>query len=365
MARSAQPPAIGAAGGPPVSPLAEIACPDDWHVHFRDGDLLRSVVPETARHFARALVMPNLVPPVASAADASAYRRRILEAVPGGVEFEPLMTLYLTEETDPSDIEAAAVGETATAVKLYPAGATTNSSGGVRNFDLIDPVLEKLAEIGMPLCVHGEVADESVDIFDREAVFLDKVLDPIRRKHPELRVVLEHVTTKEGVDYVSGGGTGIAATITVHHLAINRNAMFSGGMRPHNFCRPVAKREHHREALISAATGGGEKFFFGTDSAPHLKQHKEAAVACAGIFTATCAVPCLAQIFDDSGAIDRLESFASLNGARFYRVQPNAGKLILEKCESPVGYPDRILAGNDSVAVFDPGFAIRWRARRT
>ena len=342
----------------------EIRCPDDWHVHFRDGELLRAVVPETARAFARALVMPNLLPPVKSAIEADSYRRRIMAAVPEEHEFVPLMTLYLTEDADPAEIEAAAASGSAVAVKLYPAGATTNSSSGVRNFGRIAPALEKMAEIGMPLCVHGEVADESVDIFDRESVFLEKVLDPIIRKTPGLKVVLEHVTTKEGVDFVLGGGGGIAATITVHHLAINRNKMLSGGMRPHYYCLPVAKRESHREALISAATSGDRKFFLGTDSAPHSRHRKEAAVACAGIFTATCAVPCLAQIFEEADAIGRLEDFASVNGARFYGLPQNSEKLLLEKCESPVEHPDFISAGSDSIAVFDPGFPIYWMARR-
>ncbi|MDE0530843.1 MAG: dihydroorotase [Albidovulum sp.] len=349
---------------PRIMPAFEIACPDDWHVHFRDGDVLKAVVPETARSFARALVMPNLLPPVRCDSDAVAYKRRILASVPDEFEFEPLMTLYLTEESEPKLVEAAAVAGTAIAVKLYPAGATTNSASGVRNFDKIAPVLEKMAEIGMPLCVHGEVADEAVDIFDRETVFLERVLEPIRRRNPALKVVLEHVTTREGVEYVLNGGGGIAATITVHHLAINRNIMLSGGMRPHYYCLPVAKRECHREALLSAATSGSERFFLGTDSAPHLKDGKETAVACAGIFTATCAVPCLAQIFDDTGAIDRLEAFASVNGAKFYDLPQNSGKIILEKCELPVEYSKAVSAGDDSIAVFDPGFPIHWKARR-
>ncbi len=298
--------------------------PDDWHLHLRDGAVLAAVLPESARHFARAIVMPNLVPPVVTGAQASAYRQRILAALPMGMDFTPLMTLYLTEDTDPKDVKAAAKVGTIAAVKLYPAGATTNSASGVRDFDKVRGVLEAMAEIGLPLCVHGEVTDPAVDIFDREAVFIDRVLDPIRRHTPGLRVVMEHVTTRDGVDYVTAGGPDIAATITTHHLIINRNHLLVGGIRPHYYCLPVAKREEHRLALRAAATSGDASFFLGTDSAPHVDALKETACGCAGCFTATNTLSILAHVFEEEGALDRLEAFTSLNGAAFYRLPPNS-----------------------------------------
>ncbi|HET7411749.1 MAG TPA: dihydroorotase, partial [Pararhizobium sp.] len=260
--------------------------PDDWHLHLRDGAMLEGVLPETAGHFARAIVMPNLVPPVVTVADAEAYRARIQAAMPVGALFTPLMTLYLTESTDPADVASGFESGAVAAVKLYPAGATTNSQSGVRDINKVMPVLEKMAEIGMPLCVHGEVTRPEVDIFDREAVFIETVLDPLRRRLPELRVVLEHVTTTEGVDYVRASTANLAATLTTHHLMINRNAIFAGGIRPHFYCLPVAKRETHRQSLRTAATSGDERFFLGTDSAPHLDPLKECACGCAGIFSA-------------------------------------------------------------------------------
>ena len=275
--------------------------PDDWHLHLRDGVMLKAVLPETTRDFGRALIMPNLVPPVVSAKDAAHYKRRILDALPSGTFFEPKMTLYLTESTNADDLTSAYKEGLITALKLYPAGATTNSASGVKNFDLIRPVLEKMAEIGCPLCVHGEVTDPSVDIFDREAVFIERVLDPIRQKTPGLKVVMEHITTKEGVEYVKSVNTGLAATITTHHLFINRNQILAGGIRPHYYCLPVAKRENHRLALREAATGGDPHFFLGTDSAPHFDHLKEAACGCAGCFTASNTMPLLAQVFDDEG----------------------------------------------------------------
>ncbi|MCB1328226.1 MAG: dihydroorotase, partial [Maritimibacter sp.] len=268
--------------------------PDDWHLHLRDGAMLAAVLPETARHFARAIVMPNLVPPVVTGDDARAYRDRILAALPEGMAFTPLMTLYLTEETDPDDVARAAQEGLVTAVKLYPAGATTNSASGVRDFDKVRPVLERMAEIGLPLCVHGEVTAAEVDIFDREAVFIDKVLDPIRKATPGLRVVMEHITTSNGVNYVSSGGVDIAGTITTHHLILNRNDLLVGGIHPHYYCLPVAKRESHRLALRKAATSGNPSFFLGTDSAPHLTRLKEHACGCAGVFSATNTLSCLA-----------------------------------------------------------------------
>ena len=332
--------------------------PDDWHLHLRDGAMMAAVLPETARHFARALVMPNLVPPVVTAADARAYRDRILAALPAGTDFTPLMTLYLTEDTDPDDVARAAAGGLVQAVKLYPAGATTNSASGVRDFDRIRPVLERMAEIGLPLCVHGEITEPEVDIFDREAVFLERVLEPLRAATPGLRVVLEHVTTAEGVAYVRAGGPDIAATITAHHLAINRNAMLVGGIHPHYYCLPVAKRERHRLALVAAATSGARQFFLGSDSAPHVDAAKENACGCAGCFTATNALMVLAEIFDAAGALDRLEAFVSRNGAAFYGLPANTGKISI--VQQPPEYPDKIETKDGPVTVFAPDFPLHW-----
>ena len=333
--------------------------PDDMHLHLRDGAMLAAVLPETTRHFARALVMPNLVPPVVTAAQAVAYRDRILSALPEGAAFQPLMTLYLTETTDPDDVAAAAAAGLVKAVKLYPAGATTNSHAGVRDFTAVQRVLDRMAEIGLPLCVHGEVTDPKVDIFDREAVFLDRVLDPLRARTPGLRVVLEHVTTAEGLAYVRAGGPDIAATITTHHLILNRNHILAGGIRPHYYCLPVAKREHHRLALRAAATGGEACFFLGTDSAPHSDALKENACGCAGCFTATNTMPILAQVFDDEGALDRLEGFTSLHGAAFYRMEPNAGTITLAK-GTPATWVPKIDTAAGPVTVFDPGHPVHW-----
>jgi dihydroorotase len=337
--------------------------PDDWHLHLRDGAVLAAVLPESARHFARAIVMPNLVPPVVTGAQASAYRQRILAALPMGMDFTPLMTLYMTEDTDPRDVKAAAKVGTITAVKLYPAGATTNSASGVRDFDKVRGVLEAMAEIGLPLCVHGEVTDSDIDIFDREAVFIDRVLDPIRRRTPGLRVVMEHVTTRDGVDYVKAGGPDIAATITTHHLIINRNHLLVGGIRPHYYCLPVAKREEHRLALRAAATSGDASFFLGTDSAPHVDALKETACGCAGCFTATNTLSILAHVFEEEGALDRLEAFTSLNGAAFYRMKPNDATITLTRGDA-VSYPAKIVTGDGPVTVFEPGFALHWRVDR-
>ncbi len=336
--------------------------PDDWHLHLRDGAMLAAVAPASAAHFGRALVMPNLVPPVVRGADAESYRARIMAAIPHGADFTPLMTLYLTETTDPADVAAAAASGLVRAVKLYPAGATTNSASGVRDFDRVRGVLERMAEIGLPLCVHGEVTDPAVDIFDREAVFIDRVLDPLRRATPGLRVVMEHVTTAEGVAYVRQGGDGLAATLTVHHLILNRNHLFAGGIRPHYYCLPIAKREKHRLALCEAAASGAARFFLGTDSAPHVDAAKQSACGCAGCFTALNAMSLLAHVFEQAGALDQLEAFASLNGAAFYGLAPNAATLTLEKQAAPVAYAARIETGEGPVTVFDPGFPVFWRA---
>jgi dihydroorotase len=332
--------------------------PDDWHVHFRVGAMLGAVVPETARHFGRALVMPNLVPPVLTGADAADYRDRILSAKPRGTPFRPLMTLYLTEETEVRDLRAAAEIGLITAVKLYPAGATTNSASGVRDFGRIRRVLENMAQVGLPLCVHGEVTDPEVDIFDREAVFLERVLDPIRRDVPGLRVVLEHVTTAEGVAYVREN-EGIAGTITAHHLMIDRNHLLAGGIRPHYYCLPVVKRASHREALVGAATSGEASFFLGTDSAPHPDGAKLAPCGCAGCFTAPVAMACVAEVFEERDALDRLEAFASLNGAAFYGIEPNPDTVTLRRGD-PLAPPGTLRTGDGPVTVFDPARPLHW-----
>jgi dihydroorotase len=336
--------------------------PDDMHLHLRDGAMLQGILPESARHFARAIIMPNLVPPVVTGDQAQAYRDRILAALPEGMGFEPLMVLYLTEGTDPADVAAAHAAGLVKAVKLYPAGATTNSASGVRDFDKVRPVLERMAEVGLPLCVHGEVTDPAIDIFDREAVFIDRVLDPLRRATPGLRVVMEHVTTSQGVDYARSGGADLAATITTHHLVINRNHILAGGIRPHYYCLPVAKRETHRLALVAAATSGEARFFLGTDSAPHPDALKEHACGCAGCFTATNTMSILAHVFEAEGALDRLEAYAALNGAAFYGLPPNAGSLTLTKGD-PVTYPAKIDTGAGPVTVFDPGFDLLWQVQ--
>lgn len=332
--------------------------PDDWHLHLRDGDMLAAVAAYSG-HFGRAIIMPNLVPPVVTGAQAAAYRDRILAVLPENVTLRPLMTLYLTETTDPADVVAAHAAGLIAAVKLYPAGATTNSASGVRDFDKVRPVLEAMAEAGIPLCTHGEVTDPAVDIFDREAVFIDRVLDPVRRATPGLRVVMEHITTAEGVDYVASQ-QDMGATITTHHLVINRNHILVGGIRPHYYCLPVAKRESHRLALRRAATSGDPRYFLGTDSAPHPDRAKESACGCAGCFTAPNTLSILAQVFEDEGALDRLEGFASLHGPAFYRLPPNEDRIRLVRRDDPAEYPTHIAAGDETVTVFDPGFPLYW-----
>ena len=334
--------------------------PDDWHLHLRDGDMLAAVLPETARHFARAIIMPNLVPPVVTGEDARTYRDRIMAALPEGMSFEPLMTLYLTEQTDPDDLAAAFQSGLIKAVKLYPAGATTNSASGVRNFENVRPVLERMAEIGCPLCIHGEVTKDDIDIFDREAVFIDTVLDPLRRAIPQLRVIMEHITTSDGVAYAQSVDEGLAATITTHHLIINRNHILVGGIKPHYYCLPVAKRESHRLALVQAATSGDNRFFLGTDSAPHLDHLKENACGCAGCFTATNTMPLLAHVFEQENALDKLERFTSLNGPAFYRLPVNAETLTLTKSTQKTIWPKNIETSQGPVTLFDPGFDVHW-----
>ncbi|RPG89227.1 MAG: dihydroorotase [Candidatus Puniceispirillum sp. TMED245] len=334
--------------------------PDDWHLHLRDGAMLDAVTPDTAADFGRALIMPNLVPPVVTGADAAAYRDRIMAAIPAGADFTPMMTLYLTEGTDPDDLVAAAKSGLITAVKLYPAGATTNSASGVRDIDKVMPVLEAMAEADVPLCVHGEVTDPEIDIFDREAVFIDRVLDPLRTRLPQLRVVMEHVTTSDGVEYVKGGGDSIAATLTTHHLFINRNHILAGGIRPHYYCLPVAKRESHRRALLTAATSGDASFFLGTDSAPHLDQAKLAPCGCAGIYTAPNTLACLAQIFEAEGALDRLNGFVAGHGAAFYGVPVNGGTVTLRRETDAQPVPEARATPEGALTVFDPMVPIHW-----
>jgi len=322
--------------------------------------MLDAVVPYTARQFARAIVMPNLVPPVTDRAAARAYRARILAAVPRGLVFEPLMTAYLTDETDAQEIAAGKEEGLFTAVKLYPAGATTNSASGVTDIGKTYPVLAKLQETGMPLLVHGEVTDPAIDIFDREAVFIDRVLTPVLKDFPELKVVFEHATTEDAVEFVSAAGPTVAATITAHHLIINRNALFQGGIRPHMYCLPVAKRERHRLALRRAATSGDVKFFLGTDSAPHPVSAKETDCGCAGIFTAPTAMELYAQVFGEDGALAKLEAFASLNGPAFYGLPVNEGAVTLTKQPCPV--PETVESGGgDVVKPFMAGETLEWR----
>ena len=332
--------------------------PDDWHLHLRDGAMLAAVLPFTARRFARAIVMPNLLPPVTTAAAAEAYRARIRAALPAGAEFTPLMTCYLTDGTDPDELARGHRAGIFTAVKLYPARATTNSAHGVTDIARTEKALERMALLGLPLLVHGEVSDPTIDIFDREAVFIDRVLAPLRRRLPELKIVLEHVTTRDAVAFVADAGPNTAATITAHHLVINRNAIFAGGIRPHMYCLPIAKREEHRLALRRAATSGNPKFFLGTDSAPHPAADKEAACGCAGIFTAPAALEIYTQVFAEENALDRLEAFASLNGPRFYGLPPNERRITLRRGISRI--PERVAAGAAELVPFLAGEETAW-----
>jgi len=333
--------------------------PDDWHLHLRDGAMMAAVLPSTARQFARAIVMPNLVPPVTTVAAAEAYRARILKALPAGAAFTPLMTAYLSDDSDPREIERGHSAGVFTAAKLYPAHATTHSAHGVTDIGKIAPVLERMAGIGMPLLVHGEVTDPAVDVFDREAVFIERVLKPLTQRLPALKIVLEHITTREAADFVAGAGRNLAATITAHHLVINRNALFAGGLRPHMYCLPVAKRETHRLALRRAAVSGNAKFFLGTDSAPHPVHDKERDCGCAGIFSAPVALEIYAQVFDEENALDRLEAFASLNGARFYGLKPNEDRITLQR--RPWTMPIEVATAAGPVRPFRAGETLLWQ----
>jgi len=333
--------------------------PDDWHLHLRDGEMLKTVAHYTARQFARAIVMPNLTPPVSTVEAANAYRQRILDALPAGTDFTPLMVCYLTDSIDPAEIERGYTSGAFAACKLYPAHATTNSAHGVTDIRKMTGVLETMQRIGMPLLIHGEVTDRHVDIFDREAVFIETILTPLVADYPDLKIVLEHITTSEAVDFVTAAGPNIAATITPQHIIINRNAIFDGGIRPHAYCLPVAKREQHRLAVRAAAVSGSPKFFLGTDSAPHAIGRKENSCGCAGIFNAPYALESYAQVFEDEGVLDRLEGFASLHGPRFYGLPLNEGTVTLERIDTPV--PDSLGEGALALVPFHAGEVLRWR----
>jgi dihydroorotase len=342
----------------PISRLT-ITRPDDWHLHLRDGATMASVLPHTARQFARAIVMPNLKPPITTTAQALAYRERILAALPQGMRFEPLMTLYLTDNTPPEEIRKAKESGLVHAVKLYPAGATTNSDAGVTDLGKCRRTLEAMQDVGMPLLVHGEVTDSDIDIFDREAVFIDRVMIPLRRDMPALKVVFEHITTQDAAQYVRDADGQVGATITAHHLLYNRNEIFRGGIRPHYYCLPVLKREAHRQALVQAATSGSPKFFLGTDSAPHPKGAKEHACGCAGCYTALHAMELYAQAFDAADALDKLEGFASFHGADFYGLPRNAESITLQRVSWEL--PAELPMGDATVVPLDAGGTLAWK----
>lgn len=342
-----------------MTDILTITRPDDWHLHLRDGIVLASVLPDTARQFGRAIVMPNLKPPVTTVAQAAAYRERILAVVPEGVSFEPLMTLYLTNNTPPDEIRRAKESGFVHAVKLYPAGATTNSDAGVSDLAKCYKTLEVMQELGMPFLVHGEVTDPTVDIFDREAAFIDRVMQPLRRNMPELKVVFEHITTKDAAEYVASADGPIAATVTAHHLLYNRNEIFKGGIRPHYYCLPILKRETHRLALIQAVTSGSDRFFLGTDSAPHSKGLKEQACGCAGCYTALHALELYAQAFDQVDALDKLEAFASFNGPAFYNLPRNQGFVTLKRESWTI--PAELPMGDATVVPLNGGELMNWQ----
>lgn len=336
-----------------------ITRPDDWHIHFRDGAAMQSVLPDTARVFGRAIAMPNLKPPVTTTLLADEYRARLLAAVPAGVAFEPLMTLYLTDNTTPDEIRRAKASGFVHAVKYYPAGATTNSDSGVTDLARAYPAIAAMEEVGMPLLLHGEVVDTEIDVFDREAVFIERHLTRLMQDFPRLKIVLEHITTRQAADFVASAPANVAATITVHHLLYNRNAMFRGGIRPHFYCLPILKRESHRQALVAAAISGNPKFFLGTDSAPHAVGAKESSCGCAGIYTAHAAIELYAEVFEDADALDRLEAFASFHGADFYGLPRHADTLTLRRESWPV--PANLSLGSESLIPLRAGESVRWR----
>lgn len=336
-----------------------ITRPDDWHLHLRDGSVLADVLPHTAAQFARAIVMPNLKPPVTTTAMASAYRDRILAALPDGMTFEPLMVLYLTDNTQPDEIRKAVESGFVHGVKLYPAGATTNSDAGVTDLQRCMPALEMMQKLGLPLLLHGEVTDAEIDVFDREAVFIDRILQPLRKQLPQLKIVFEHITTQEAAHYVRDAEGPIAATITAHHLLYNRNAIFKGGVRPHYYCLPILKREKHRHALMQAASSGNPRFFLGTDSAPHAKGLKEHACGCAGCYTALHAMELYAQAFEEAGALDKLEAFASFYGADFYGLPHNKDHITLQKQNWIV--PEELVMQSATIVPLDAGTTLAWK----
>lgn len=342
-----------------MSDVVRITRPDDWHVHLRDGAAMASVLPHTVRQFKRAIIMPNLKPAVTTTAQAGDYRARILAALPAGCQFEPLMVLYLTDNTPPQEIRRAKASGFVHAVKFYPAGATTNSDAGVTDLRRCYKTLEVLQEVGMPLLVHGEVTDSAIDIFDREAVFIDRVMQPLRCDMPELKIVFEHITTKDAADYVRSTVGPVAATITAHHLLYNRNDIFKGGLRPHYYCLPVLKREMHRQALVAAAISDSGKFFLGTDSAPHAKGLKEHACGCAGCFTALHALELYAQAFDQAGALDKLEAFASFHGPAFYNLPRNTGSVMLRRESWTI--PEQLPLGDATLVPLNGGEVIPWK----
>ena len=335
--------------------------PDDWHLHVRDGDVLKNVIPDTAKRFARAIIMPNLKPPVTTVAQALAYRERIVAAIPAHCAFEPLMTLYLTDNTSADEITLASESPYVHAVKYYPAGATTNSDAGVSDIKHTYSTLEKMQQTGLPLLVHGEVTDPSVDVFDREAVFIETVLVPLLKKFPGLRLVLEHITTQQAVEFVKSMPENVAATITPHHLLMNRNDIFKGGINPHHYCLPILKRETHRQALIEAATSGNPKFFLGTDSAPHSQGSKESACGCAGMYSAHAAIEFYAEAFEAANALDKLEAFASFYGPDFYRLPRNTDSITLQRESWDV--PAQMPFGQETLIPLRAGKTVAWRLK--
>ena len=338
----------------------EIIKPDDWHVHFRDGEMMKAVVPETSKHFARAIVMPNLIPPILTGKDALRYKDDIQKAIPFNHDFEPLMTIYLTEETNKNDLENSYINGDIFAAKLYPAGATTNSESGVKNINLIMPLLEKMSEIGMPLLIHGEVTDKNIDIFDRERIFIENILTPICQNFPKLKVTLEHITTEDAVSFVLKSNKNVVASITPHHLSLNRNAILVGGINPHYYCLPVLKREKHRIALVEAALSDNEKFFLGTDSAPHSIKSKETSCGCAGVFNSSNSISVVTEIFDQNKSLSKLESFLSLNGPKHYGLKNNNSKIKIVKNELPIKFPETLKFQNENIVIFKPNFPLFW-----
>ena len=339
----------------------EIIKPDDWHVHFRDNEILKAVVPETTRHFSRAIVMPNLTPPILTGNDAIEYKKRIENQIPKKDQFLPLMTLYLTEKTNKNELKKSYKNKLVFAAKLYPAGATTNSEAGVRDVQKIMPILETMSDIGMPLLIHGEVTNQEIDIFDREKRFIDTTLHFICTQLPDLKITVEHITTKEASLYVKEGNRNLVASITPHHLALNRNAIFVGGIKPHYYCLPILKREEHRKALLKVATNGNSKFFLGTDTAPHFISDKESACGCAGIFNATYCIPILAQLFDNENALPQLESFISKNGAKHYNLNINKEKITLIKSSQNLFFKKYLDVSEQKIKIFEPDFLIFWK----